>query len=44
MVACVIANANRGKNQRPYKVDDFMLKFGKEKPMSDDDIKRALGF
>ena len=44
VVACVIANANRGKNQRPFKIDDFVLKFGQKKAMSDNEIKRALGF
>ena len=31
MVAAVIANVNRGKDQRAYKPDEFMPKFGPEK-------------
>ena len=27
IIAQVVANANRGKNQRPYTVQDFMPKF-----------------
>lgn len=27
-IATVIANVNRGTNQRAYKLDDFLLKFG----------------
>lgn len=30
MVAATIANANRGKNQPPYKIEDFMPKFEKQ--------------
>lgn len=30
MVAATIANVNRGKNQPPYKVEDFMPKFEKQ--------------
>ena len=31
IIASVIANANRGKRQRPFKVADFMPKFGPRK-------------
>jgi len=42
IVACVIANANRGKNAPPFKVDDFMPKFGPPRQMSNDEIKNVL--
>ncbi|MCP5018060.1 MAG: DUF4035 domain-containing protein [Ketobacter sp.] len=35
MIAATIANANRGKNQPPITVDDFMLKSQAEKRQSD---------
>lgn len=44
LIACVVANVNVGKGQKPFKIDDFMLKFEEKKQMSDDEIKRALGF
>ncbi len=32
MIASTIANCNRGKNQKPFKVDDFIIKrVGNEK-------------
>lgn len=30
MIAATIANVNRGKNQPPYKVEDFMPKFERQ--------------
>jgi hypothetical protein len=32
IVACIIANANRGKRQRAFKVDDFIPKFNGKAP------------
>lgn len=29
-IACVIANINRAKNQKPFTLQDFLLKFGSE--------------
>ncbi|MCR4301789.1 MAG: DUF4035 domain-containing protein [Sulfuricaulis sp.] len=31
-VCAVIANVNRGKDQKPFTVEDFLLKFGEEAP------------
>ena len=42
IVACVIANVNRGKNKPAYKVEDFMPKFEPPKQMSDDEIRNVL--
>ena len=42
IIACVFANANRGKNRPPYKVDDFMPKFDPPKQMSPEEIKNVL--
>ena len=42
MIACVIANVNRGKNTPAFKVDDFMPKFGPSRQMSNDEIRNVL--
>jgi hypothetical protein len=42
IIACTIANCNRGKNQPPYKLADFMPKFKRLIPMDDDEIKDEL--
>jgi hypothetical protein len=42
ITSCVIANANRGKNQAPFTVEQFMPKFGPPEPMSSDEIKNVL--
>jgi len=34
IVAQVIANVNREKGKKAYKLEDFMPKFGEEKPQS----------
>ena len=39
IVACLIANTNRGKNQRPYKETDFMPKFGRKKQQTWQEMK-----
>jgi len=39
IIACVIANSNRGKNQPPFKVSDFMPKFGRKKPQTWQEMK-----
>ena len=31
-IAAVIANVNRSKKQKPYKIEDFLLKFGEAEP------------
>jgi hypothetical protein len=38
ITAQTVANANRGKGQRPFKVEDFMPQFGKE-PQSEASMK-----
>lgn len=35
ITASTIANVNRGKNQKPYKVDDFMPKFERQEQSTD---------
>lgn len=35
MIASVIANANRGKSQRAFKVEDFLLDFSGERKRQD---------
>jgi hypothetical protein len=34
MIACVIANANRGRNQRAFRIEDFMPRRRRKKPMT----------
>lgn len=36
IVAATIANANRGKNQKAYKVEDFMPKLGDDEEQEPD--------
>jgi hypothetical protein len=43
IIACTIANCNRGSNQAAFKVSDFMPKFEPEEPMSEDAMKKILG-
>lgn len=42
IVACVIANANRGKNARAFTVSDFMPKFEAEKPQPISQMRSIL--
>ena len=42
IVACVFANAHRGKNKSAFKVEDFMPKFDPPKQMSIDEINGVL--
>lgn len=41
LLACVIANSNRGKSQRSYKIKDFMPVFGPPRRQSASD-QRAV--
>ena len=41
VVACTIANSNRGKG-KAYKPNDFMPNFEEKKPMTGDEIKSVL--
>ena len=43
IIACIIANVNRGKDQRPFEVSDFMPKFDPPKEMTEDEMKMVLG-
>ena len=43
MIACTIANANRGPKTPAYKLEAFMLKFEPPKQQSTDDMKAMLG-
>jgi hypothetical protein len=43
IVACTIANANRGKGQKAFKVDDFMPKFEPRKKQTVTQMGRMLG-
>lgn len=42
LIACVMANAWRGKNQNAFKLDDFILKFDPPEAQSVDDMKKIL--
>jgi hypothetical protein len=42
IVACTIANANRGKGQKAFKVDDFMPKFEPRKRQTPQQMSRML--
>jgi hypothetical protein len=42
MIACTVANAHRGK-RRAYKIQDFLLKFGKKKPQSVEQMRALWG-
>lgn len=33
-IATMIANVNRGKDQKPYKIEDFLIKFEEKKKQS----------
>jgi len=41
ITASTIANVNRGKNQKPYKVEDFMPKYQKGKQTTNQMIQTA---
>ncbi len=41
-IACVIANANRGKGQPAFKLEDFILKFEPPEQQSKKDMKTVL--
>lgn len=43
IVACIVANANRGKDQKPFEVSDFMPKFDPPKEQTEDEMKMFLG-
>jgi len=38
IIACTMANAWRGKNQRPFKVSDFIPNFGEPKEQTPEEI------
>lgn len=40
IVASTIANANRGKNQRPFEIDDFMVKYEPEEVTEERERKK----
>lgn len=42
IIACVIANVNRGKKTKPYKIDDFIPNYDPPKQQSVDDMKNIL--
>lgn len=42
-IACIIANVNRGKDQRPFEVSDFMPKFDPPEQQTEDQMKMFLG-
>lgn len=41
ITAVTVANVNRPKNRRPYKVEDFLPKFGKTEQTVDEQIQFA---
>jgi len=44
ITASTVANVNRGKNQKPYKVEDFMPKYEKPKQTEKEMIQVAAMF
>ena len=44
ITASTVANVNRGKNQKPYKVEDFMPKFEKQNQTAEEMIQIASMF
>lgn len=38
----LIANVNRGKNQKAYKLEDFVLKFGMGEPKREQSVQEKL--
>lgn len=42
MIATVMANAWRGKNQSPFKITDFVLTFGNKPEQTMDEMKQIL--
>ena len=44
ITASTVANVNRGKNQKAYKVEDFMPKFEREIQTPDQQIQIAAMF
>jgi len=42
IVACVIANSNRSKSQKAFKVKDFMPKFGRPKEQTWQEMKNIF--
>jgi len=42
IIACVFANAHRGKGQKAFKVSDFMPKFDKKKPQTWQQMKQTF--
>lgn len=43
IIACIIANVNREKDQKPFEVSDFMPKFDPPKEQSEEQMKLFLG-
>jgi len=42
IIACTMANMWLGKNQKPYKITDFMPKFEPDEPQSTADMDKIL--
>ena len=42
LISCVMANAWRGKKQKAFKLDDFILNFEPPKKMDVEDMKQIL--
>jgi len=43
IIACITANAFRGKDQKPFEVSDFMPKFDPPEQQTEDQMKLFLG-
>ena len=45
MICCLLANINRGKGKKAYKISDFMLDFGRKKTDQQDwrEMKAIFG-
>jgi hypothetical protein len=42
LIASIIANVNRGKNQKAFSLSDFMFDFEPKKPQSPEEMKTLL--
>ena len=41
-IACILANVNRGKGQKVFKIDDFMPKFEPRKRQTPEEMAKML--
>ena len=42
LICCTLANIHRGKNQPPFKIDDFLMKFAEKQEQTEEEMKTIL--